>query len=518
MRPNHWIAATVIALAMLGCMDTGIRGRVPIGEDSWAPKPGEDICASKHEESEDPKCSKVARDGSFELPLPAGTYWLCTRGGWKGVRCPSLCPYSVSTGEVIEVGPDDFRTPMPDGQGFYGTSTGSFGEPGYLDVPHRMRICVGPPDASFRTPTAELTCVETDRCGRYVLSVPEGSYRVLFAEIDERETYDRQRCLYRVGAGHSFSIDRVTGRGASRTPAACEQGSSPDPITDAELIGPLREYVERDPEQLPWIILEELINLTGRRLAAGASVEQIADELQVEVEWLLEIVAGGFQSQPELRKKIPPFVQTDEQRVAYPRSSEWYPDDDDRVILRGSNFDEQQGTVTLRAADSEHSVEIPRERVSWTTYELAFPLPDGLPAGRHVVSIARPDGLASYPRDAVIVVPGEPAPEPAPTPAPEPAPGAVEGPEHLTATEIKTGIEAVKPAAIACGPKHGAASGLEVRVRFAIAGATGKVTRADPVPEHAGTPLGDCVAEAARAASFPTFKKDQMSFTFTFRM
>jgi hypothetical protein len=229
-----------LALGLLGCGkvgpgESGIRGQVFVGTESWEQQPGELICASKHEKSEDPPCAKVGRDGRFEiLPLSPGTYWLCFRRG-QSLDCPSLCPYAVRTGEVIEVDVADFLGRMPGEGGFYGTSRGSFGEPGYLDVPHPLRVCVGPPDTPLQTATAKLTCVETDRCGRYVLGVPDGSYRVLFAEIGDEMTSDRQRCLYHMSPYMGFSIDRVTGRGAEDHPVECPQGSTPDPLTAAEL-------------------------------------------------------------------------------------------------------------------------------------------------------------------------------------------------------------------------------------------------------------------------------------------
>jgi hypothetical protein len=293
----------VLALGLLGCNkigpgESGIRGHVPVGEDSWVPAPGEQICASKHELSDDPICSKVGRDGSFELPLSPGTYWLCERGRGKHLSCPSMCPYQVSTGEVTEVDAADLLTPMPDGQGFYGTSTGSFGEMGYLNVPHPVRVCVGPPDTPTGTAISTLTCAETDRCGRYVLSVPEGSYRVLFAEIGEDTTSDRQYCLYPISAGQTIRIDRVTGRGGSRTP--CAEGSTPDPRTQTELVAELRELARLNisHHRVPRDISEELVSHARARMSTGASMETIAAELQVGIEWLRPILDDKLSSDP----------------------------------------------------------------------------------------------------------------------------------------------------------------------------------------------------------------------------
>jgi len=235
-----------LALGLLGCEkfgpekpnETGIRGRVLVGTGSWVPKPGEMICASEHEKSKDPRCGEVGRDGSFEiLGLSPGTYWLCRQRG-SLLDCPSLCPYPVREGEVTEVDDSEFLGRMPGEQGFYGTSAGSFGEPGYLDVAHPLRVCAGPPGTPRETEVAKLSCAETDRCGRYVLGVPEGTYRVLFAEIDAAKTSDRQRCLYHVNDHMTFEIDRVTGRGAPNPSDECPEGSTPDPLTPDELRTP----------------------------------------------------------------------------------------------------------------------------------------------------------------------------------------------------------------------------------------------------------------------------------------
>src|SRR5690349_15339928 len=134
----------VLALGLLGCTkiepgESGIRGRVPVHEDSWA-VPGEQICAWRPERRDDPTCATVRRDGSFELRLPRAIYSLCVRDGRKhALRCPSLCRYPVHAGEVTEVEPANLLTPKPDGQGFYGTSSRSLG-PGHVDMPHLSTI------------------------------------------------------------------------------------------------------------------------------------------------------------------------------------------------------------------------------------------------------------------------------------------------------------------------------------------------------------------------------------------
>ena len=87
----------------------------------------------------------------------------------------------------------------------------------------------------MRTAVAKLKCVETDRCGRYVLGVPQGTYRLLFAEIGDDMTSDRQPCLYHASSLSGFPIDRVTGRGADNHSAECPEESTPDPLTETEL-------------------------------------------------------------------------------------------------------------------------------------------------------------------------------------------------------------------------------------------------------------------------------------------
>jgi hypothetical protein len=506
----------VLALGLLGCGkimpgESGIRGRVPVGADWWVPVPGEEICASTHERSSNPICAKVKRDGSFELALPSDTYWLCTPDLYSGVSCPSLCPYPVSGGEVTVVEPADLSTPTPEGQGFYGTSRGSFGERGYLDVRHPLRICVGPPDTPFVTPISKLTCVETDRCGRYVLSVPEGSYRLLFAEVDEEVTSDRQDCLYRVTAGQATRVDRVTGRGASGERAACDDDSTPDPITGAELAPMIRELAGIDPDEVPPAVRVELVQLARTRLSAGTSMEQLAEELQVDFEWLLSVVSALLaQDHPELRLMIPAVITTDERHIAYPISSMEY-ENKNRVTLRGSNFFGERGKVTLRRLDTQETIEITSHRLTWDSHEVSFD--DGLPSGSYEVSVSRPDGAASYPPQALVLinVPRDIVVSP---PRPKPT-GAPEGSEPLAIDQLKAALDAVQPAVLACASKHDAPSGQRIDVHFTLHRPDVVMARLVRI-EQAATRLGLCVEAAAKTAAFPTLHDDQMSFTYSF--
>ena len=90
--------------------------------------------------------------------------------------------------------------------------------------------------------------------------------------------------------------------------------------------------------------------------------------------------------------------------------------------------------------------------------------------------------------------------------------------EKLSQSELRKGLTGAKSAAKQCGRNHGAAAGSGVKIKLSIAGASGSVTKATPLDDHAGTALGLCVASAAKKASFPTFTKSAMGVVFTFRM
>jgi hypothetical protein len=85
-------------------------------------------------------------------------------------------------------------------------------------------------------------------------------------------------------------------------------------------------------------------------------------------------------------------------------------------------------------------------------------------------------------------------------------------PPKLGAAEISGGIDSVKGEAKKCG------AGTTVAIKFSVKGATGSVTSATPLEEHASTPIGKCVAAAAKAAKFPKFQAEQQGFTFKFRL
>jgi len=91
-------------------------------------------------------------------------------------------------------------------------------------------------------------------------------------------------------------------------------------------------------------------------------------------------------------------------------------------------------------------------------------------------------------------------------------------PEKLTQSQIRDGIDAVKDRAKACGTQHGAPDGTTVRVKLSIAGSSGRVTSASADEPHAGQPLGQCVANALKGASFPRFKSDAQGTTFPVKL
>ena len=44
---------------------------------------------------------------------------------------------------------------------------------------------------------------------------------------------------------------------------------------------------------------------------------------------------------------------------------------------------------------------------------------------------------------------------------------------------------------------------MRVKVQFSISGTSGAVIRAKALPPNAGTPLGKCISNAVKRASFP---------------
>jgi hypothetical protein len=79
--------------------------------------------------------------------------------------------------------------------------------------------------------------------------------------------------------------------------------------------------------------------------------------------------------------------------------------------------------------------------------------------------------------------------------------------DKLTASQVREGFSKVKGKAKACGAQHGVEAGAIVRVKVSIGGA-GDVISVDAMDSFAGTPLGDCVANALKDAHFPRFTSE----------
>src|SRR5690606_28051202 len=98
------------------------------------------------------------------------------------------------------------------------------------------------------------------------------------------------------------------------------------------------------------------------------------------------------------------------------------------------------------------------------------------------------------------------------------AAGSSSGPAKLSVSDIKAGIATVKDGASACGPKNGAAGGTSVEIKFSVSGASGKVSSATAVGDFAGKPLANCVAAAAKGATFIKCQAASQGFLYKLRM
>ena len=78
---------------------------------------------------------------------------------------------------------------------------------------------------------------------------------------------------------------------------------------------------------------------------------------------------------------------------------------------------------------------------------------------------------------------------------------------RVTASQVREGFSKVKGKAKACGTQHGVEPGAIVRVKVSIGG-SGDVISVDAQDSYAGTPLGDCVANALKDAHFPRFNSE----------
>lgn len=86
-------------------------------------------------------------------------------------------------------------------------------------------------------------------------------------------------------------------------------------------------------------------------------------------------------------------------------------------------------------------------------------------------------------------------------------------PEHLTRNDILTGVRSVQSRVAICYGQYHVPGTAMVNLNIAP---TGKVESANVVGALAGTPSGDCVTKAARAATFARFSGPAMSVQYPF--
>src|SRR5690606_9550252 len=87
-------------------------------------------------------------------------------------------------------------------------------------------------------------------------------------------------------------------------------------------------------------------------------------------------------------------------------------------------------------------------------------------------------------------------------------------PASPSSSQIRSAMAKVKPQAKACRGRHGGRDGEKVRVKLSVEGATGRVTSAKPLEDHARTALGRCVADALAKAGLPRFSKPQVGVVY----
>lgn len=100
-------------------------------------------------------------------------------------------------------------------------------------------------------------------------------------------------------------------------------------------------------------------------------------------------------------------------------------------------------------------------------------------------------------------------------PRPAPAPSTdVALPEQPSRDQVRAALSTVQRATAACGvDQHGLAM-----TALTVSGSSGRVTRAVVSGQFAGTPVGSCVARAAREARFPPFRNASFSVSFPFSL
>lgn len=107
---------------------------------------------------------------------------------------------------------------------------------------------------------------------------------------------------------------------------------------------------------------------------------------------------------------------------------------------------------------------------------------------------------------------------PPPAKDPKPKPDDTNLPNKLDATAIKRGMGPVKSKAKGCRARHGGAPGEKVQVKLTVQGNSGRVVKAAAMGDHAGTPLGACVAQALSGAKLDRFQASVQGIIYGVRM
>lgn len=91
-------------------------------------------------------------------------------------------------------------------------------------------------------------------------------------------------------------------------------------------------------------------------------------------------------------------------------------------------------------------------------------------------------------------------------------------PETLGTTEIKRGIDGIRPLVRDCALTHGAIPKQKVTIKFTISGETGMVTQANIVTPKLSVGLEQCIIAAMHRASFGRFRKERLGVMFPLKM
>ncbi|MBN8616810.1 MAG: hypothetical protein J0L92_39870 [Deltaproteobacteria bacterium] len=87
-------------------------------------------------------------------------------------------------------------------------------------------------------------------------------------------------------------------------------------------------------------------------------------------------------------------------------------------------------------------------------------------------------------------------------------------PEQPSRGAIVEAMRFVSPRVAACGDVHGQHGSASLRMVF---GADGHVTEVGVPTAYEGTPVGACLAEAARTAQVPPFTRPSFTVSYPFR-